>query len=401
MTSYLRRAIWGADVPAAVPEDPYSPSASQIAARARAAAESAKDASDADVFADDGASDIPDGPLVLPGDVAGRSSAGTTVLAPRPDDIADVSYTPATSAVGLEEVGTLPGRWFDSASEEQDHWAPTSEEDASAVTEWFGARGERAMRQAAQTGDRWGRIRPEVVRVQVRRAVVEALAVRQQLRGEERSAVLAGRWRVGGRAEMEMAMKAVVEVGQDGEGLVARDDAGTVEGIVSGLRAASDGEEAEEVLMQDGDEAKWDDGWERISLSDPWLKFAVSRVVRVQRRAELTATATQVTKRITQLTGKRIPDSWLIGVETVEGLLAVVAKPLRESKLAQVLEEQGILQNLPNVTVYPTRVTPIDKEKMVGRWKVIEKELAKRGLPVVGHEHLPKFKEKDWVWNKA
>jgi len=37
-----------------------------------------------------------------------------------------------------------------------------------------------------------------------------------------------------------------------------------------------------------------------------------------------------------------------------------------------------------NVMVLPRRETPIDKEKEVGRWKVIERELRARGLPVMG-----------------
>jgi hypothetical protein len=45
----------------------------------------------------------------------------------------------------------------------------------------------------------------------------------------------------------------------------------------------------------------------------------------------------------------------------------------------------NILATLPNVTIHSRRQTPIDKEKSVGRWKVIEKELKKRGLPVTGH----------------
>lgn len=36
------------------------------------------------------------------------------------------------------------------------------------------------------------------------------------------------------------------------------------------------------------------------------------------------------------------------------------------------------------MVIHGRRQTPIDKEKEVGRWKVIEKELRERGLPVVG-----------------
>jgi hypothetical protein len=53
--------------------------------------------------------------------------------------------------------------------------------------------------------------------------------------------------------------------------------------------------------------------------------------------------------------------------------------------MADTLLENEELTSLPNVKVYDRRVTPIDKEKAVGRWKVIEKELNERGLPVTGH----------------
>lgn len=96
-----------------------------------------------------------------------------------------------------------------------------------------------------------------------------------------------------------------------------------------------------------------------------------------------------------------MPDGRLLGVDTVGDLLGVVVRPAREPKLAQVIEDGQLFAGLPNVTVYPTRVTPIDKEKMLGRWKVIEDELARRGLPIVGHEHLPRFKEKAWILHKS
>jgi hypothetical protein len=43
------------------------------------------------------------------------------------------------------------------------------------------------------------------------------------------------------------------------------------------------------------------------------------------------------------------------------------------------------LVHLPNVKIYAKRQTPIDRHKEVGRWKIIEAELRKRGLPVTGH----------------
>ena len=42
------------------------------------------------------------------------------------------------------------------------------------------------------------------------------------------------------------------------------------------------------------------------------------------------------------------------------------------------------LVGLPNVRVMGRRETPVDRERVVGRWKVIEEELKRRDLPVLG-----------------
>jgi hypothetical protein len=73
----------------------------------------------------------------------------------------------------------------------------------------------------------------------------------------------------------------------------------------------------------------------------------------------------------------------------------------RGKKLAEVLEDQKALFALPNVTVHSRRVTPIDREVSVGRWKVIEEELRKRDLPVTGTGGYGKNKERDWLTGKA
>lgn len=65
-----------------------------------------------------------------------------------------------------------------------------------------------------------------------------------------------------------------------------------------------------------------------------------------------------------------------------------------------MIEAKGTLTELPNVKVYPRRVTPIDKEKMVGRWKVIVRELEKRDLPVTGTGGYGKSVEKRWATGK-
>lgn len=65
--------------------------------------------------------------------------------------------------------------------------------------------------------------------------------------------------------------------------------------------------------------------------------------------------------------------------------LSEVSKP-KPKKLAEHLLKDKRLTSLPNVKIMDRRYTPIDKEKEIGRWKVIEEELTRRGLPVTGRE---------------
>jgi len=62
----------------------------------------------------------------------------------------------------------------------------------------------------------------------------------------------------------------------------------------------------------------------------------------------------------------------------------LVSKP-KPPKLAERLTLKDQLVELPNVVLRERRWTPIDKEKEVGRWKVIVGELRQRGLPATGH----------------
>ncbi|KAK7727104.1 hypothetical protein SLS57_003138 [Botryosphaeria dothidea] len=107
--------------------------------------------------------------------------------------------------------------------------------------------------------------------------------------------------------------------------------------------------------------------WRRISLRDPEVKFAVI-------------------KRVTQLTGIRIPDPVIAESATAGILLNKITTRPAPKKLADKLEQDQKLAKLPNVKISSRRITPIDKEKEVGRWKVIEQKLLDRNLPVTGHE---------------
>lgn len=109
----------------------------------------------------------------------------------------------------------------------------------------------------------------------------------------------------------------------------------------------------------------------------------------------------QIRKRLYQLTGNLIPDAKLGAALTIRHLHTLIAKPPKQEKLAAVLSSRGLLAELSNVTLHDRKLTPIDKEVSVGRWKVIEEELTKRGLPVTGTMGLKKNKERQWLSGRA
>jgi hypothetical protein len=85
-----------------------------------------------------------------------------------------------------------------------------------------------------------------------------------------------------------------------------------------------------------------------------------------------------------QLSGARIPDSNISNIRTARDLVEhLVLKP-KPKKLVDSLLANDKLTSLPNVQIFERRYTPIDKDKEVGRWKIIERELKRKGLPVTG-----------------
>ncbi|TVY48575.1 hypothetical protein LOCC1_G002648 [Lachnellula occidentalis] len=109
--------------------------------------------------------------------------------------------------------------------------------------------------------------------------------------------------------------------------------------------------------------ASWDPSWLQVSIEDPEIKFAIL-------------------KRTLQLTGVRVPDSAIRSTRTAQSILSHLVTPPKPRKLIDALEQKEELLTLPNVSVFAKRVTPIHKEKSIGRWKLIEKELESRDLPV-------------------
>jgi Ribosomal subunit 39S len=89
-----------------------------------------------------------------------------------------------------------------------------------------------------------------------------------------------------------------------------------------------------------------------------------------------------------QLTGIRIPDPVIKSSNSAQALLRQLITPPKPNKVVDALKQKSYLVELPNVIIYGRRQTPVDKERKVGRWKVIEKELRERGLPVFGKQEL-------------
>jgi len=104
--------------------------------------------------------------------------------------------------------------------------------------------------------------------------------------------------------------------------------------------------------------------------------------------AERNLTKCQVLKRVFQLTGKRLSDSRLRSFSTADTLRALLITPPKPKKVVDALAQKEELLDLPNVAVYPKRLSIVDKEKSVGRWKIIEQELKARSLPVFGKDEL-------------
>ena len=85
-----------------------------------------------------------------------------------------------------------------------------------------------------------------------------------------------------------------------------------------------------------------------------------------------------------QRTGIKLPDRFVQRCNTVGMLYHKLIEDDEPKKLAEQIEQDPKLAPLSNVKIHTKRISPIDKEKEVGRWKVIEHELVERGLPVTG-----------------
>lgn len=281
------------------------------------------------------------------------------IVAPHRESIVDPDYVPAVRADGLEEVGGLASWW-----EDPDHWGQSKQYVGFGPTEKV--------------------LDPVLLAVLVRRAVIEAVVMRRFAPNIMRPEGLLAVTR--GQQELLDTVEVPLVAAEDGS--VTLEENGDWRKVWTRLSKVK--QESDEVKKGAApqpeltpDEAKtlvqkWGSEWKSLKLLDPVVKFYAA-------------------KRIQRLTGHIIPDGKLLGIETITSLIAYLAKPPKARKLFEEIETTGVVANLPNVTVSPRRVTPVDKDISVGRWKVMKKELEKRQLPVLGTEGHQKSKLLGWA----
>ncbi|KAI1267916.1 ribosomal subunit 39S-domain-containing protein [Xylariaceae sp. FL1019] len=271
--------------------------------------------------------------------------------ASRPADIADVEYKPATDGSKLETVGGV-AKWWDA----EDNWHSSGN--------FVSFRPKEKITDA------------KLLEVNVRRAVVEALALKQT-GGEDR---LLGLWNTDVPKEDLIKMLGVevrsdATIGSDAQAVAEMlefkpMEVSLEEGSAFDAQAEAIGaEEAQEIVES------WDQSWKSVQLTDPRLRFAV-------------------TKRVFQLTGQLVPDHRLPLLSDVSSLLQTITTPPKPVTLTQEIQlNRQELVNMPNVSVATKRVTKAHKEEKLGRLKIMQAELEKRGLPLWGHGGAMKGKD--------
>ncbi|KAI1827301.1 ribosomal subunit 39S-domain-containing protein [Xylaria intraflava] len=264
--------------------------------------------------------------------------------AAREADVADPTYVPATVAKGLQTVGGVADWW-------------------TKQTNWGRAGDFVAFHVPKKITD------PVVVEATVRRAVIEAFALRAV--GQEDA--LVAPWSADLSKERVAALLAC-QVRSSGGALVFNE--GEAEAVVEGLqgereRGSRDPLKVKEIMAL---REKWDASWKSASLADPRIRFAV-------------------TKRLFQLTNRLVPDHQLAAITTVQSLLYTLQKPPKPATLTKELQRHDALKDLPNVTIAKRRVTRGDKEIALGRYGLMQAEFAKRGLPARGYGRADKGKE--------
>ncbi|CCC09712.1 hypothetical protein SMACR_03272 [Sordaria macrospora] len=327
--------------------------------------------------------------LVLPGD---------RKRAPFPEEITDPNYEPAASGAGLQEIGGMSDWWN----------KPEHFRDGGKQFEYQGFAAQEKITD------------PRLLKVILRRALVEGLALKKFGANPKNPADIAAI--IGNGDHWERTVSVEMCRGENGE-LALKNDSDlqkvwilmrnaaekayytrewTEE--VGRLRKVGEHEQANQLLQEgkklgyhfgseEGSRVQlnaekaielrksWNNDWKEATIRDPVVKFYAA-------------------KRIQKMTGHLLSDGKLTSIQTVANFMDALVTPPKPKKLADQIEQSSILPELPNVKVYPRRITPVDKEKMVGRWKVIEKELQKREIPVLGTGNIGKYVELKWLGSK-
>ncbi|OLN97899.1 hypothetical protein CCHL11_02475 [Colletotrichum chlorophyti] len=354
----LRKALWKDD--ASIPADPYAAENSQALQQQlleRELAEAEAQLAEFEAQAADAQRSEKQNARRRPNTRLDGKLKNQRKWAPTTKEAEKQGYVPAQTIDGLEEVGGLEAWW-----EQGGRWGKESR--------YVGfARKDKV-------------VDPNLCEVYVRQAVVEALAFGAS---GDRDLVTSTSALPHSRKVTSRALHVQLTVGPDGSASIA----GAPEERISRINRDVVGhtqvvEEVQDVSAERAKEivASWDKSWKGISLQDARFKFSVH-------------------KRVFQLTGQYIHDAKLAQIGTVGDLIAAVITPPKPTKVAEAVRERGELLELPNVKVHDRRITPIDKETAVGRWKVIVEELEKRGLPVTGHEQLPQPVQRKWIQGRA
>lgn len=323
---------------------------------------------------------------------------GQPTRAPAAEKIRDPNYEPATSGAGLQEIGGMSDWWS----------KPEHFRDGGKQFEYNG------YASPVKITD------PRLLKVILRRALVEGLALKKFGANPKNPADIASI--IGNGDHWERTVSVEMCRGENGE-LSLKNDSdlqkvwilmrnaaekahNTLEWQeeVRRLQSLGQHEQANQLIAEGkklgysmkGEEGtriqlgvekaielrkSWNNDWKEVTIRDPVVKFYAA-------------------KRIQKMAGHILSDGKLTSIQTVANFMDALVTPPKPKKLAEQIEQSSILPELPNVKVYPRRVTPVDKEKMVGRWKVIQKELQKRDLPVLGTGGIGKYTELKWLGSK-
>ncbi|KAL1986805.1 hypothetical protein VTN96DRAFT_5458 [Rasamsonia emersonii] len=278
-------------------------------------------------------------------------------------------YTPATTWDGLERVGHL-GRWSDFPPTEADEYVGFVSNRKLVKKEYL----HLAAHQTAVELCLMHELNKPLTRVcdiiEHEKSVFKMIW-KCKIQPTEDSGSLTGRLVFANQSHKDTLYYVFEQVGRDPE---PEPEAASKE--ASSEEAAEDADAVEEEQPEEVEQPRRspglpffgiqkvrDTGFMSITLNDPATKFAFL-------------------KRFAQLTGYHFPDPVVSSItsvkQAIEYLQGIINPPPK--KLAEQLVKKDSLKNLPNVKIYTKRYTRSHEDEELGRKKVIEAELRKRGL---------------------